>query len=337
MDWSKGYEASYYLSLLDKETMRDIDTLQITSGSISRYLTELRESATINCIRYPFNHEEKYIRVWLDTKQDGGTSHTPLFTGIATSPSDKYKGVIKKNTLEVYSVLKIAEDVLLPRGWYAPVDANGPKLIKNLLSIIKTKIIIKDSDSQPLLSQSIIAEQNENHMSMADKILSAINWTLKLDGYGNIYLEPLNRDRKVIFDSNENDILETDIDITYDWYAAPNILRATIDDTYAIARDDDPKSPLSTVSRGREVWFEDSEVNLNANETLAEYAQRMLKEYQQIATKVSYSRRYWPDIYPGDVIGLNYPAQTITGDFMISNQSITLGPNATTSEEVIKL
>jgi len=337
MDWSKGYEARYYLSILDKETMRDMDKLELVSGSISRSLTDLRESASFDCVRYPFNNEEKYIRVWLDTVQDGSSGHTPLFTGIATSPKDKYSGNLRTNTVEMYSVLKIAEDVLLSRGWYAPVDANGAKLVKTLLSIINVDIFIEETETQPILSQSIIAEQNENHRSMADKILSAINWRLKLDGYGNIYLGPLNKNPKIIFSSNENDVLETSVDVSYDWYSAPNILRATIDDTSAIARDDDPKSPLSIINRGREVWFEDSDVNLNANETLAEYAQRMLKEYQQVATNISYDRRYWPNVYPGDVVNLNYPAQNISGDFLVSSQSITLGPNAKTSEEVIKL
>lgn len=337
MDWSKGYEARYYLSILDKETMRDMENLEITGGSISRTLTDLRESGSFDCIRYPYNNEEKYIRVWLDTKQENGSGHTPLFTGIATSPSDKYNGVLRSNTLESYSVLKIAEDILLSRGWYAPVDANGASIIKNLLSVINVDIFIEKTEVEPILSQSIIAEQNENHRSMADKILDAINWRLKLDGYGNIYLGPLEREPKIIFDSNENDVLETSVDISYDWYSAPNILRATIDDMYAIARDDDPKSPLSVLNRGREVWFEDSDVNLNTNESLAEYAQRMLKKYQEVATTISYDRRYWPDIYPSDVIKINYPAQNISGEFLITNQSITLGPNAKTSEEVIKL
>lgn len=337
MDWSKGYEARYYLSILDKETMRDMDTLEITSGSISRTLTDLRESASIECVRYPYNNEEKYIRIWLDTKQESDSSHIPLFTGIATSPRDKYTGTLRTNSVETYSILKIAEDVLLSKGWYAPVDANGAKVVKTLLSMINVDITIAPSEEEPILSQSIIAEQNENHRSMADKILSAIDWRLKIDGYGNITIAPLDETPKVIFDSNENDVIETSVDITYDWYSAPNILRASIDDTSAIARDDNPNSPLSTVNRGREVWFEDTDVNLNNNETLADYAKRMLKTYQQVSTTISYDRRYWPNVYPGDIIGLNYPAQNISGEFLISSQTITLGPNAKTSEEVIKI
>ena len=334
MDWSKGYSARYYLSILDKLTMRDIDRLELIDGTIKRSLSDLRESADVNCKGYD-GKTEQYIRIWLDIKQNGSASHIPLCTGLATSPKHNYSGRKKNNAIECYSVLKVAQDVLLPRGWYAPAEANGGKLIKQLLSLLNVEI--KIADNSPSLSQAIIAEQRENHLSMVDKILSAMNWRLRLDGYGSIFVEPVNLEPKAMFDANENDMIESDIDITYDWYSAPNVLRCTLDDSYAVARDDDPDSPLSTVNRGREVWYEDTGIVLNNNETLAEYANRMLKEYQRTATNISYSRRYHPSVYPGDCVRINYPAQDVSGIFYVTSQSVELGYNARTSEEVIKL
>lgn len=334
MDWSKGYSAWYYMSILDKSTMRDIDRIELIGGTIKRSLSDLRESADVDCKNYN-SKTEQYIRIWLDTKQEGSSSHIPLFTGLATSPKNRYSGRRKNNTIECYSVLKIAQDVMLPRGWYAPAEANGGKMIKQLLSLLNVPIYI--SENAPSLSQAIIAEQKENHLSMTDKILTAMNWRLRLDGYGAIFIEPVSRDPKVMFDANDMDMIESEIDITYDWYTAPNVLRCTLDDSYSVARDDDPKSPLSTVSRGREVWLEDNDVYLNANETLAEYTTRMLKEYQQTATNISYNRRYYPGVYPGDCIRINYPAQDVSGIFLITDQNVNLGYNARTSEEVIKL
>lgn len=333
-NWALGYKASYYLSILDKDTMRDIDRIELTGGSIKRSLSDLRESADLNCINYN-NQTEQYIRVWLDTKQEGNSSHTPLFTGIATSPLNKFSGRRKTNAVQCYSMLKVAEDIMLPRGWYAPVDANGGKLIKNLLSVIGVEVNV--APESPILSQAIIAEQSENHLSMTDKILASINWCMRLDGYGNINVGPVNKDFIETFDSNKNDIIETEIDVEYDWFSAPNVLRATLDDSYAVAKDERPESPLSIQNRGREVWFEDNNVQLNRNETLAEYTNRMLYEYQRVATRVSYSRRFWPGIYPGDVVRLNYPAQSVQGNFLITDQSITLGYNARTSEGVIQI
>ena len=338
VDWSLGYSARYYMTVLDKDTLRDIDRIEIYDGTIKRSLTELCESADVSCVNYD-NKEEQIIRIWLDAKQNGDSSHIPLFTGLASCPTDKYSGRSKTNTLECYSMLKIAQDILLPRGWYVPVEANSGLIIKDLLSVTGVPIYPEDIvETTPAIKQSIIAEQGESRLSMVYKILSAMtDWRLRLDGYGSIYIEPITKEEKMTFSSSDNDVIETDISITYDWYTAPNVLRCVLDDNYAEARDENPNSPLSIQNRGREVWIENTDVQLNKGETLAEYAQRMLKKYQETATTMSYARRFFPDLYLNDCVRINYPAQKISGLYKIKDQNISLGYGARTSEEVVKI
>lgn len=332
MDWNKGYSAMYYVSIVDRHTWRDIDRIEITGGSIKRTMTDLRESASINCVNYSSN-KEQLIRVWLDARQEGSSSHTPLFTGLATSPGKDISGTLVSNSLECYSILKIASDILLPRGWYAPAEANGGRLIENLLKVTGAPISI--SENSPGLKNAIIAESGENHLSMADKILDAIGWRMKLTGYGNISVEPIKRDSVASFDSLNNDVIEPSLKITYDWYECPNIYRAVYGNSSAVARDDSIGSPYSTVNRGREVWAEDTNVYLNNEETLAEYANRMLKEAQRVSSQISYSRRFDPNVNVTDTITLSYPEQGISGNFLITNQTIDLSYGAKTSEEVL--
>lgn len=336
MDWTKGYSAMYYVSILDKDTLRDIDRIEITDGTIKRTMTDLRESADLTCVNYPYT-TEKFIRVWLDAKQDGASSHTPLFTGIATSPQKDINGRYITNTLECYSILKIAADILLPPGWYAPTETDGTILVKELLSVIGTNIDIAPSDEESRrLTQAIIAESGETRLSMADAILDAIHWRMIIDGYGNIRLEQYASEPAMTFSPSHNDILETAISFTYDWFNCPNVFRAISDELYATAIDEDPDSPYSTVSRGREVWAEETSCELNTDETIAAYAQRRLTELQQAATEISYDRRYIPELKPTDSVMINYPEQGISGTFLITEQSISLGYNAKTSEEVVR-
>lgn len=334
MEWRKGFSAKYYISILDRNTLRDLRPVEITGGTIKREEYDLRESADIDCVNYS-ETTEQIIRVWLDAKQNGGSSHTPLFTGIATSPGRNINGNLTTNTLQCYSILKIAQDMLLPRGWYAPKGINGGELIKDLLSVVPVDISI--AENSPGLNSSIISESNENRLSMTDKILSSMNWRMKLDGYGNISIEPYSNDVVATFDALSNDVIEPSLSVSYDWYDVPNVYRAVLDDAYAIARDDNPDSPLSTVNRGREIWLEDPSVYLQENETLAEYADRMLQQAQQVATTVSYTRRFDPSVYVSDVVRLGYSAQRISGTYLVTSQSITLGYNARTSEEVVKI
>lgn len=338
MDWSKGYSAVFYATLLDKKTMKDIKRIELKEGTIKRALTDLRQSADLTCDGYTTKQEE-YIRVWFDAYQGGNVSHTPLFTGVATSPKDKYSGRRRTNKLECYSILKLADDVLLPMGWYAPYDADATLLIRDLLSILGLPITIVGNmtDEQKRLKQAIVSELNENRLSMTDKILDAMNWVLRLDGFGSVTVGPVDTAPRLRIDSLSNDIIEADVDITYDWYSAPNIVRCVLDTNYAEARDEDPNSPLSIQNRGREVWYEEDNVTLGTGETLGEYSFRLLKKLQQISLDISYSRRYHPDVYPGDCISINYPAQSISGNFLVTDQNITLGGNAKVSEEVIRL
>ena len=334
MDWNKGYSARYYISVLDRKTLRDVRRIEITAGSIKRESSSLRESASLDCVNYDGTIEE-FIRVWLDARQEGESSHVPLFTGIATSPGTQINGQLITNTVECYSILKIAQDMLLPRGWYAPKGINSGDLLKNLLSPLPVNIVV-DKNS-PGVDSSIIAEEGENRLSMADKILTLMDWRMEIDGLGNIHIMPFSKDAVESFDSLDNDILEPSLTITYDWYECPNVYRAVLEDRYAVARDDSPTSPLSTVNRGREVWYEDDSVYLQENQTLAQYAQDMLRVSQRPARTISYERRFHPDVKVDDIVRLNYPAQEISGNYLVTSQTINLGYNAKTSEEVVQV
>lgn len=341
MDWRKGYTARYYLSFVDINTWRDTGLLEITGGSIKHELTGLRDSADIDCVNYKRNKEE-LIRVWLDTDQEGleDDGHTPLFTGYAVSPGRQIHGYMETETLQCYSVLLPASDIYLPRGWYAPVDISAATLIRSLLLPTKAEIIVhdmKENKNGGAISRSVIAESGETNLSMVEKLLEIMNWRMWLDGYGRIHIAEYEVEPKVAFNSISNDIIEPELTISRDWFDCPNVVRVIMDSQSEVAYDYDSDTPMSINNRGREVWTEEENVDLNTGENLQEYAKRRLKELQRVSETISYQRRYCPDLYPTDVIFLSYPAQDLKGNYMISSQSVTLGFNATTSEEVIKV
>ena len=56
---------------------------------------------------------------------------------------------------------------------------------------------------------------------------------------------------------------------------------------------------------------------------------------QSPARKITYNRRFTPDVYPGDVVQLRNSEQNISGKFRITSQKIDLGYGARTSEEAV--
>ena len=167
-------------------------------------------------------------------------------------------------------------------------------------------------------------------------ILSAINWRLRISGDGTIYVLPYSADPAAVFDPIGNDLIEPKIKVSQDWYNCPNVYMAVAGDVTGIARDEDPESMFSVANRGREVWKRETGCALAANETVAEYALRKLKEAQHAKQKASYSRRFVPDVYPEDCVSMRYHAQGLDGIYTVSSQSITLGYGARTSEQIYK-
>ena len=333
MDWSKGFSAAYIMQTVDPATWRDTGVIQITGGTIKRELTGKRESADVDCKGIEIG-VERWVRIYLETQQDGASARTALFTGLATSPADEYEGNARSNTLSCYSVLKPCEDVALPLGWYAPQNANGAEVIRQLLSVTPAPVLV-EADA-PTLSDHIIAESNENHLTMIDKILTAIDWRLWIEGNGTIHVEPKSLEPVASFDPLENDMIETKVKVSGDLYSCPNVYRATSGDVTGIARDEDPDSPLSIQTRGREVWKSESGVNLASNESIAQYARRMLKQAQQVRKSASYTRRYMPNVRPSDLIRMAYPAQGLTGIYVVQSQTVALEYGAATDEQIME-
>lgn len=330
MDWSKGYSASYYMTYVDPITWRDTGRVEITGGSIKRESSGLRESADIDCRVFS---GERWIRVYLDVKQNGSAAHDALFTGLATSPNLGANGNHLSTGVECYSVLKPCDDIMLPRGWYAPSGADSGEIIKKLMSVTPAPVNV--SLNSPMLKTYIVAEDGETNLTMLEKILTAINWRIRINGDGTINIIPKTTQSLALFDPATNDIIELDVNIEQDWFGCPNVFMAVADDLMAIAKDES-NGPLSISGRGREIWQAESGAELAAGESVGEYAKRRLRELQTIIKTVSYNRRYVPDIMPDDCITLNIQSSdySAVGLYKVKSQTINLGYNAQTSEVV---
>lgn len=333
MDWSKGYRASYYMARIDPVTWRDIERIEITGGSLKREPSGLRESADIKCIGQEVA-VEMWMRVYMEVRQNGASDRVALFTGLASTPDSDIRGTYAETTLECYSVLKPADDILLQRGWYAQAGRSGGEIIGQLLSVTAAPVVV--AENSPALSDNIIAEDGETNLTMVQRVLTAINWRIKISGDGTVNVIPQASEATAIFDPLDNDIVEPEIKVTADWYACPNVFMAVADDLTGIARDDSD-GPLSVKGRGREIWAYEAGVDLSESESIGDYAMRRLKEAQTAQRAASYARRYVPGIVPGDLVILHYPAQDLTGVYRVESQSIDLGYNARTSEDVLEV
>ena len=331
MNWERGYFAKYILATVDPGSWGDTGEIPIIDGVIDRDAsTELLESASLSVTE---RVTEQLVRVYMICKQHGETVREALFTGLSTTPSRNINGNIEKNTLECYSVLKYADDVLLPLGYFAAAGSIGSQIIRRLLSDLPCEVMVEAGS--PLITNNIVAGASDSKLKMARLIADAINWEIRTDGMGNVTVGPKPSEPVVYFDANAMDIIEPKLTEDHDLFSIPNVVRVTRSDSTAIARNDDPENVYSTVGRGREIWKSETAAALSSDESLASYAMRRLKELQAPARTLNYTRRFHPDVVPNSLVGITYPKQDLTGIFRISSQSITLGHAARTEEEAV--
>ena len=335
MDWNKGFSASYELRKVDPVSWMDAGPLDLVSGSVSRSDGDLQESASLQMKENP---QECWIRIYLKARQSGSGARVPIFTGLTSTPSRDVDGNRIDYPVTCYSVLKPAKDVLPQPGYYVPAGAEGARVAAQLLSVGAAPVSFVDDG--PKMMEAIVAEDSDTNLSLAQAIVESIGWRIRISGDGSISIEPRAVEQAVELGTLGLDAVETKIKDTQDWYSVPNCFRAATGSLYAVARDDDPDSPMSTANRRKvrggtgEVWASEAGVTLGSMESLSAYALRRLKELQAPARTLSYTRRFFPEVTIGDLIGLHYPAQQVDGIFRISRQTITLEYGAKTQEEV---
>ena len=333
MIWTEGYTARYYMTTVDPVTWKDVDKYEIKGGSISKVDTNLCESANLSLGDIP-QGIERWVRIYLVATKMGSGARAPLFTGLLSCPRNLWTGRLLNREAECFSVLKPAEDILLERGWYAPAGAVGASVIKELLSVVAPVNVIGVS---PKLSSNLIAENDENGLTMAYKILQSIGWRLRITGAGEIQILPKAFEALATYDNAHIDVLKPNVTDEQDLFSVPNCFRAIKDEFVAVAKDEADDSPFSIQNRGRPVWKQETDCALTSGESIAEYAMRRLKELQAPARTVSYTKRFDPETVPGDIVRIHYPQQNIDADFRITSQTITLGEGAHTEEEGVMI
>ena len=110
------------------------------------------------------------------------------------------------------------------------------------------------------------------------------------------------------FNDEQDSILQPSIAITNDIYGIPNVVEVIYSnnsDFYHVrVVNDDPNSPVSTVSRGREIVYRETNPALSGNSTgpqIQEYAEILLRSLSTLSCTVAYTHGYCP-VRVGDCV-----------------------------------
>ena len=183
VDFSRGISATYYATRVNPQTWADAGEISIISGEVTKNATsDIVVSADI-AVNEDIGAED-WIRVYMIAEQNGAKERVPIFTGIVSSPSRDINGNSETRKLDCYSVLKVASDILLPLGWFAPARTSGGELIRILLSDLPCPVEL--DEGSPNIISSFVAGNNDSKLSVAQEIAEAINWQIRVNGDGSV-------------------------------------------------------------------------------------------------------------------------------------------------------
>lgn len=343
-DWSKSMTQTYEYYIVDPATwgnIRKIDS--ITSCSIDRDSeTDTLGSATIDTTELI---GECYIRPYLVTIQNGIKESHPLGTFLVQSPSSTFDGRIQTGTIDAYTPLIELKENIPPLGYSL---LKGDNIMSNAYRITNenARVPVVETTSEEVLTFDFVANTDDTWMSFLSDLIYNAKYEYALDELGRILFSPRQEIASLqpVWDytDDDNSILYPEITTDRDLYGIPNVVEVIYSDNddyyYARVVNDDSNSPVSTISRGREIVYRDSNPSISGepNERMIkEYAEQRLKELSTIEFKVTYSHGYCP-VRLGDCVRLNIKKAGLDGvKAKVISQTIKCTPGCQVKEKAV--
>lgn len=346
-DWTKSMEQSYEYYTVEPTTLADIKRLDnVKTATFTRDSgVETLGSATIDVAH---SVGETYIRGYLKTIQNGITEKHALGTVLVQTPSSTFNGKIMDVSMDAYTPLIELKEKSPPLGY---TIRKGTRIMDAAYNIIRKNARVPVNEVEitgesPTLQRDFVANTTDTWLSFVIDLIANAQYELGLDEFGHIMFLPIQDISSLrpvwTYDDGNSSILCPELTMNHDLYGIPNVVEViysygTVCKT-AIAKNEDPNSPISIQNRGREIIYRDTEPNLAGyitDEQIQAYAERILRTMSTIEYTVNYTHAYCP-VRIGDCVRLEYAKAGITGvKAKVVSQSIKCDLGCQVSEKAV--
>lgn len=314
MDWTSPMQQTFKFYQVDPNTWKDMRLIDsITGCTINRDLSnESLGSATLDTTEIM---GECYVRIYLVATQNGITETIPLGTFLVQTPSVGFNGKSRSISMDAYTPLIELKGSPPPIGYallkQTPIMSTATSLCSEHM---RAPIVGIENDEK--LQADFVANLNDTWLLFVKDLIAVAKYRFGIDELGKIMFEP-EQDTAALrsvwtYDDGNSSILLPDIQDSRDLYGIPNVVEVVYSTGtgYMSSRvvNSDPNSPVSTVSRGREVVHRESNPNFGGIPTqtlIDDYATQLLRELSCLEHTITYSHGYCP-VRIGDGVTLNY-------------------------------
>ena len=343
-DWSKSMQQTFEYCIVDPGTWKDIKKLDtVKSCSITWDSdTDTLGSATIDATE---TLGECYIRVYLVTIQNGLRERHPLGTFMVQTPSSTFDGKIRTVSMDAYTPLIELKEKQPPLGYSILKDANIMDMAYQLTAENLRAPVVRTKNADKLY-YDFISETDDTWITFISDFIANAKYSFGLDELGRVLFVPAQDTASLqplmTFDDSNSSILYPEISMDHDLYKLPNIVEVIYSNGskhhYARAVNDDANSPISTINRGREIVYRETDPSFAGEPTddqIDAYAKQLLRKMSSIEYTISYSHGYC-GVRLGDCVRLNYKRAGITNvKAKIISQSIKCEPGCPVTEKAV--
>lgn len=351
IDFSAGMQRTYEFFLVDAATWCDARRLGCIDSASTTYdsSTDTGCCATFDSLE---SFGEAYIRVYAVHRQGAEERRDPLGTFLCQTDGGDHNGRRDEIDLIAYSPLLELSDYGPDIGFFVPAGEDAVAWARRLAASHARAPVTFGGGVSYSLAEPYVAQPGESWLDFTNGLLSKASMRLFVDFNGHI-TAIVDRDAEamapVAFISDSGPLAATKVQSSvsheHDLYGVPNTYVAVLSrgdkKITAIATNDDPSSPTSTVSRGRPVYCYDLSPDIEdpdgegALARLQSYADRRLKEKSVVTHKVRYKRPWQPNIRVGDCVRLDLDRSGIHTRAIVTKQEMSCTPGGQVDEEAI--
>ena len=343
-NWLTSMRQTYEYYVVDPNSWRDTRRLDnVRACTITRDSeAETLGSATIDITE---TVGECYIRAYLVTDQNGVVEKTALGTVLVQTPSSEFDGKIRTITVDAYTPLLELKESPPPIGYYISKDENIMSVAYRLSREHARAPVVSPTCDKTLV-YNFVSDTSDTWLSFLTDLVANAKYRFDLDEMGRILFAPEQDTASLqpvwTYDDGNSSILYPELSMDHDLYGIPNVVEVVYSNgtSYYQARavNDDPNSPISTVSRGREIIHRVTDPDLIGDPTknqIQEYADQLLRNLSSLEYTITYTHGYCP-VRVGDCVRLNYERAGLTDiKAKVISQSIKCEPGCPVTEKAV--
>lgn len=218
------------------------------------------------------------------------------------------------------SVLAPASEKKFKPGVYAPKGIDGASwAASKLREVIDAPVSVEGSFK---LGEHIVFDLGASYLDGVWDVLDVGGFCMQIAGDGQVKVCQKDQEPSLIIASDDSRLLPS-FSHSLPVEDVPNVFKAYEGVNVAIARNDDPSSPTSTIARGREIEEVEDSPTRKEGESLQGYAERRLAELSEIYETYDVEREFEEGVVPYSIVRANLPDQSISGDFRVMSQDVS--------------